>query len=121
MGIVAGLLDGLFQRLIEGIGFERYSVVVVGCVAATDGVLRHWAACPRREAPAERAAPAREGEKPKPGGIFRLGDAGLPVAPAEGQQDSGIGDPGAVVDEGNAGGIAVLFNRRGNAGSAATA
>ena len=41
VGIVAGLLDGLFQCLVEGIGFDRYSVVVVGCVAATDGKVRH--------------------------------------------------------------------------------
>ena len=47
VGIVAGLLDGLFQRLIEGIGFERYSVVVVGCVAATDGIVSHCAASTR--------------------------------------------------------------------------
>ena len=39
MGIVAGLLDGLFQRRVEGIGFDRYSVVVVGCVAAMNRLL----------------------------------------------------------------------------------
>ena len=43
VGIIAGLLDGLFQRLIEAIGFDRYSVVVVGCVAATDGIVSHCA------------------------------------------------------------------------------
>ena len=32
---------------------------------------------PAGDAPAQRAAPAREGEKPEPGGIFRLGDAGF--------------------------------------------
>ena len=42
VGIVAGLLDGLFQRRVEGIGFDRYNVVVVGCVAATDGKICHW-------------------------------------------------------------------------------
>ena len=73
------------------------------------------------DAPAQCAAPAREGEKPEPGGILRLGDAGLPVALAEGQQDGGIGDPGAVVGEGNAGGIAILLDGRGNAVGAATA
>ena len=67
------------------------------------------------DAPAQRATPAREGEKPEPGGIFRLGDAGLPVALAEGQQDCGIGDPGAVVGEGNAGTIAILLDGRGEA------
>ena len=45
VGIVAGLLDGLFQCLVEGIGFDRYSVVVVGCVATTDGKLCHWTHC----------------------------------------------------------------------------
>ena len=65
--------------------------------------------------------PAREGEKAEPGGIFRLGDAGFPVALAEGQQDGGIGDPGAVVGEGNAGTIAILLDGRGDAVGAATA
>ena len=72
------------------------------------------------DAPAQRATPAREGEKPEPGGIFRLGNAGLPIALAEGQQDGGIGDPGAVVGEGNAGGIAVLLDGCGDAIGAAT-
>ena len=61
------------------------------------------------DAPAQGAAPAREGEKPEPGGVLSLGDAGLPVALAEGQQDRRIGDPVAVVGEGNAGGISVLL------------
>ena len=73
------------------------------------------------EAPAQCAAPAREGEKPEPGGVLRLGDAGLPVALAEGQQDGGIGDPLAVVGEGNAGGIAILLDGCGNAVGSATA
>ena len=73
------------------------------------------------EAPAQCAAPSREGEKPEPGGVLRLGDAGFPVALAEGQQDGGIGDPGAVVGEGNAGAIAILFDGRGDAVGAATA
>ena len=30
VGIAAGLLNGLFQRLVEGIGFDRYSVAVSG-------------------------------------------------------------------------------------------
>ena len=80
-----------------------------------------WAWVPAGDAPAQRAAPAREGEKPEPGGIFRLGDAGLPVAFAEGQQDCGIGDPGAVIGEGNAGAIAILLDGHGNARGAATA
>ena len=58
---------------------------------------------PAGDAPAQRAAPARQGEKPEPGGIFRLGDAGFPVALAEGQQDGGIGDPLAVIGEGRRG------------------
>ena len=73
------------------------------------------------DTPAQRAAPAREGEKPEPGGILRLGDAVLPGALAEGQQDGGIGDPGAVVGEGNAGGIAILLDGCGDAVGAATA
>ena len=73
------------------------------------------------DAPAQCAAPAREGEKPEPGGIFRLGDAGLPVALAEGQQNDGVGDPGAVVDEGNAGAIAILLDGCGDAVGTATA
>ena len=98
----------------------------MGRIAAEEvGGLQHQAAAGAwvltGEAPAQRAAPAREGEKPEPGGIFRLGDAGLPVALAEGQQDHGIGDPRAVVGEGNAGAIAVLLDGRGNAGGAATA
>ena len=76
---------------------------------------------PAGDAPAQRAAPAREGEKAEPGGIFRLGDAGLPAALAEGQQDCGIGDPGAVVDEGNAGGVAILLDGCGDAVGTATA
>ena len=64
-----------------------------------------WAWVPAGAAPAQRAAPAREGEKAKPGGIFRLGDAGLPAALAEGQQDRRIGDPGAIVGDGDAGGV----------------
>ena len=76
---------------------------------------------PAGEAPAQGAAPAREGEKAEPGGIFRLGDAGLPGALAEGQQDRRIGDPGAVVGEDNAGTIAVLLDGRGDAVGAATA
>ena len=52
--------------------------------------------------------------QPEPGGIFRLGDAGLPIALAEGQQDGGIGDSVAVVGEGNAGAIAILLNGCGN-------
>ena len=75
---------------------------------------------PAGDAPAQRAAPARQGEKPEPGGILRLGDAGLPIALAEGQQDRRIGDPGAVVGEGNAGTIAVLLDGRGNAVGPAT-
>ncbi len=55
------------------------------------------------------------------GGIFGLGDAGFPVAFAEGQQDGGIGNPGAVVGEGDAGEIVVLFNGCGNAVGPATA
>ena len=73
------------------------------------------------DAPAQRAAPAREGEKAEPGGIFCLGDAGLPAALAEGQQDRRIGDPGAIVGEGNAGGIAILLDGCGDAVGAATA
>ena len=80
-----------------------------------------WAWVLAGDAPAQGAAPAREGEKPEPGGIFRLGDAGFPVALAEGQQDGGIGDPVAVVDEGNAGGISVLLDGCGNAVGPATA
>ena len=76
---------------------------------------------PAGDAPAQCAAPARESEKPEPGGIFRLGNAGLPAALAEGQQDGGIGDPGAVVGEGNAGSVAVLLDGCGNAVGAATA
>ena len=74
---------------------------------------------PAGEAPAQGAAPARQGEKPEPGGVLRLGDVGLPVALAEGQQDGGIGDPLAVVGEGNAGDIAILLDGRGNAVGAA--
>ena len=73
------------------------------------------------EAPAQRAAPAREGEKPEPCGILRLGDTGLPVALAEGQQDRRIGDPGAIVDESNAGGVAILLDGCGDAVGTATA
>ena len=76
---------------------------------------------PAGEAPAQGAAPARESEKPEPGWILRLGDAGLPIALAEGQQDSGIGDPRAVVDEGNAGAIAILLDGCGNAVGTAAA
>ena len=66
--------------------------------------------------------PRRErARRPNPGGILSLGDAVLPGALAEGQQDCGIGDPGAVVDEGNAGGISVLLDGCGNAVGAATA
>ena len=87
--------------------------------------LQHQAAAgawvPAGDAPAQRAAPARESEKPEPGGIFRLGDTGFPVALAEGQQDGGIGDPHAVIGEGNAGGISVLLDGCGNAVGAATA
>ena len=80
-----------------------------------------WAWVPAGDAPAQRASPARESEKPEPGGILRLGDAGLPAALAEGQQDGGIGDPGAIVDESNVGSIAILLDGRGNACGAATA
>ena len=76
---------------------------------------------PAGDAPAQRAAPAREGEKPEPGGIFRLGDASVPVALAEGQQDGGIGDPLTVVGEGNAGAVAILLDGRGNAVGTSTA
>ena len=80
-----------------------------------------WAWVLAGDAPAQRAAPARESEKPEPGGIFRLGDAGLPAALAEGQQDRRIGDPGAIVDESNAGSFSVLLDGCGNARGAATA
>ena len=73
------------------------------------------------EAPAQGAASARESEKPEPGWIFRLGDAGLPIALAEGQQNGGIGDPRTVVGEGNAGAIAILLDGRCNAVGAAAA
>ena len=98
----------------------------MGRIAAEEvSGLQHQAAAGARilagDAPAQGAAPAREGEKPEPGGIFRLGDAGLPAALAEGQQDCGIGDPVAVVGEGNAGGVAVLLDGCGNPVGAATA
>ena len=80
-----------------------------------------WAWVLAGDAPAQCAAPARESEKPEPGGILRLGDAGFPVALAEGQQDCGIGDPLAIVGEGNAGGISVLLDGCGNAVGPATA
>ena len=80
-----------------------------------------WAWVPAGDAPAQGAASARESEKPEPGGVLRLGDAGLPIALAEGQQDAGIGDPGAIVDESNAGAIAILLDGCGNAVGAATA
>ena len=80
-----------------------------------------WAWVLAGDAPVQGAAPARESEKPEPGGIFGLGDAGFPVALAEGQQDRGIGDPLAVVGEGNAGDISVLLDGCGDAGGAATA
>ena len=76
---------------------------------------------PAGDAPAQCAAPAREGEKPEPGGVLRLGNAGLPAALAEGQQDGGIGDPLAVVGEGNAGDIAILLDGCGNVVGPATA
>ena len=98
----------------------------MGRIAAEEvGGLQHQAAAGAwvlaGDAPAQGAAPAREGEKPEPGGIFRLGDSGLPAALAEGQQDGGIGDPGAIVDESNAGGIAVLLDGRGDAVGATAA
>ena len=98
----------------------------MGCIAAekVNRLQRQavaWAWVLAGDAPAQGAAPAREGEKPEPRGILRLGDAGLPAALAEGQQDRRIGDPGAVVDEGNAGAIAILLDGRGNAVGAATA
>ena len=80
-----------------------------------------WAWVLAGDAPAQGAASARESEKPEPGGIFRLGDAGLPIALAEGQQDRRIGDPGAIVDESNAGGVAILLDGCGDAVGAATA
>ena len=73
------------------------------------------------DAPAQGAAPAREGEKPEPGGIFGFCDAGLPAALAEGQQERGIGDPCAIVGEGNAGAIAILLDGCGNTVGAAPA
>ena len=93
-----------------GSGVVRYDM---GRIAAEEvSGLQHqavaWAWVPAGEAPAQHAAPAREGEKAEPGGILGLGDAGLPVALTEGQQNGGIGDPYAVVGEGDAGGIAVL-------------
>ena len=80
-----------------------------------------WAWVPAGDAPAQGAAPAREGEKPEPGGVLSLGDAVLPGALAEGQQDGGIGNPHAVIGQGNAGGISVLLDGCGNAVGAATA
>ena len=80
-----------------------------------------WAWVPAGDPPAQRAAPARESEKPEPGGILRLGDAGLPVALAEGQQDRRIGDPRAVVGEGDVGAIAVLLDGCGDAVGATAA
>ena len=80
-----------------------------------------WAWVLAGDAPAQGAAPARESEKPEPGGIFGLGDAGFPAALAEGQQDRRIGDPGAIVDESNAGGVAILLDGCGDAVGAATA
>ena len=80
-----------------------------------------WAWVLAGDAPAQGAAPAREGEKPEPGGVLRLGDAGLPVALAKGHQDGGIGYARAIVGEGNAGAITVLLDGRCNACSAATA
>ena len=80
-----------------------------------------WAWVPAGDAPAQRAAPAREGEKAEPGGILGLGDAGFPVALTEGHQDAGIGDPRAVVGEGNAGAIAILLDGHGDAVGTATA
>ena len=73
------------------------------------------------DSPAQRAAPAREGEKPEPGGVLSLGDAVLPGALTEGQQDGGISDPRAVIGEGNAGAIAILLDGCGNAVGPATA
>ena len=142
----------------------------MGRIAAEEvGGLQHQAAAgawvPAGDAPAQGAAPARESEKPEPGGVLRLGDAGLPAALADGavdgkprglahlfqgvstaevgpcrpdaafqpawlslktpntrpQQDRRIGDPGAIVDESNAGSISVLLDGRGNARGAATA
>ena len=98
----------------------------MGRIAAEEvSGLQHQAATgawvPTGEAPAQGAAPAREGEKAEPSGIFGLGDAGLPIALAEGQQDGGIGDPGAVVSEGNAGGVAILLDGCGDAVGTATA
>ena len=97
----------------------------MGRISAEEvGGLQHQAVAGARilagDSPAQRAAPARESEKPEPGGVLRLGDAGLPIALAEGQQDGGIGDPVAVVGEGNAGGIAVLLDGCGDAVGAAT-
>ena len=98
----------------------------MGRIAAEEvGGLLHQAVSgawvPAGEAPTQGAAPAREGEKPEPGGIFRLGDAGFPVALAEGKQDRRIGDPGAIVDESNAGGVAILLDGCGDAVGTATA
>ena len=98
----------------------------MGCIAAKEvSGLQHQAVAgawvPAGDAPAQRAAPARQGEKPEPGGILSLGDAVLPGALAEGQQDCGIGDPHAVIGQGNAGGISVLLDGCGNAVGAATA
>ena len=121
---------GRLGRLESDRGSMRPGGAVVrddmGCIAAEEvSGLQHQAIAgawvPAGDAPAQRAAPAREGEKPEPGGIFRLGDAVLPVALAEGQQDCGIGNPLAVVGEGNAGGIAILLDGRGNAVGSATA
>ena len=80
-----------------------------------------WAWVLAGDAPAQGAAPARESEKPEPGGVLSLGDAVLPAALAEGQQDGGIGNPHAVIGQGNAGGISVLLDGCGNAVGAATA
>ena len=115
---------GRFRRLEGDRGPMRPGGAVVrddmGRIAAEEvSGLEHQAVAgawvPAGEAPAQGAAPAREGEKPEPGGIFGLGDTGFPVALAEGQQDCGIGDPCAVVGEGDAGAIAILLDGRGNA------
>ena len=121
---------GCLGRLESDRGSMRPGGAVVrddmGRIAAEEvGGLQHQAAAGAwilaGDAPAQGAAPARDGQKPEPGGVLSLGDAVLPGALAEGQQDGGIGNPHAVVDEGNAGGISALLDGCGNAVGAATA
>ena len=103
-----GGLEGHRRAVGQGRGIVRRHRRGVAAQEVAGFENHPLARVPARNTRADNAAAPREADESHPGGVLGLGDAGVPAALAEGEQEIGIGDAGAVVGDSDARGGGVL-------------